>query len=220
MGKLCQSKSAFHLHLFVDFWRSCVERPSENEREAHHVVDLVWIVRSTCCENGIWTDFLCLIRCYLWLRVCHSKDNWFLCHLRKVLTLQCTCSRNSNEDVSANKGILESPCISFQREFFFLWVHTCCSTLVDHSSCIAYRDILLLDTVIAHELDASNASCTCSVQHDFGCGWLPPCDLHRTDKSSQANDRSSMLVIVEDRDVHELLEFLFHIEAVRSLDVF
>ena len=112
MGKLCQSKSAFHLHLLVDFWRSGVECSSENEREAHHVVDLVWIVGSTCCENGIWTDFLRLIRCYLWLWVCHSKDDWFLRHLREVLALQCTCSRNSNEDVSANKGILESPRIS------------------------------------------------------------------------------------------------------------
>lgn len=43
--------------------------------------------------------------------------------------------------------------------------------------------------------------------------------MNGVDQTCQADDGSAMLVIMEDWNVHETLQFLFDIEAVGSLDI-
>ena len=45
-------------------------------------------------------------------------------------------------------------------------------------------------------------------------------DLQAVEHGGAGNDRGAVLVIVEDRNVHPRLEFLFDVEAFRRLDVF
>ena len=122
--------------------------------------------------------------------------------------------------ISTGQSIFEDPCLSLDRELFLLLIHSCSTALVDDASSIADLDVFLLDAVNGHELDAGNTSSTCSVQHDLCGSNLSTCDFERIDEASKADDSSPVLVVVEDRDVHERLQLFLYVEAVRRLDVF
>ena len=51
-----------HLHFLVNLFGSCVESSSEQEWEAHDVVDLVGVVRSSVGDDAIWSPLLGKLR--------------------------------------------------------------------------------------------------------------------------------------------------------------
>jgi hypothetical protein len=70
-----------------------------------------------------------------------------------------------------------------------------------------------------HEPQASNAGSASSIQHNFSIFNLATSEVKSVDEACEADDSSPMLVIVEDWDVAEFLEFLFDVEALGRLDV-
>ena len=65
-----------HLHLFIDLAGSAIQSGSEQEWEAHDIIDLVCVVGSAGGNDAVgpvllsdsWDDF--------WVRVGHGEDDW------------------------------------------------------------------------------------------------------------------------------------------------
>jgi len=219
-SKGSQCKGAVHLHPLVDFWRSSVECTSEKEGEAHDIVDLIWIVRTTSGDDSVRTHRLGECRGNLGLWVGHSKDDWLLSHLSEEFWFQGTSGRHANEDISTVKRVFKGSCIGLNGKILLLGIHTCGSTFIDDSFRITDLDVLLLDSISRHESDASDTSRTSTEKHDLRGSNISSSDLHRIDETSQADDSSPVLIVVEDWNIHKRLELLLNIEAVWSFDIF
>ena len=73
--KLRESLSGGHLHALIDLSSASIKGSSEQEREAHYVVNLVRVVRSASSNDGVRSDGLGIRGADLGLRVSHSEDN-------------------------------------------------------------------------------------------------------------------------------------------------
>jgi hypothetical protein len=117
---------------------SHVKSCSEQKWEAHHIVDLVWIVRSTSSNNAIWSYFLCYFGSYFRFWICHSKNDWVLIQTFDHFFSKCTCCWYSNKDICTFacffKRCVLVYCIS--GKLFFEWIHTFFSSLKNDSICI------------------------------------------------------------------------------------
>merc|ERR1740139_365003 len=100
------------------------------------------------------------------------------------------------------------------------FVHAGSTSLVNDTFGVTGDHIGKRDSIFDHELQASNASGTCSIQHNFDVFNLSLGYVTRVDQSSQTHDSSSMLIIVEHWDIHDLLQLVLDVEAVRAFDIF
>ncbi len=69
------------------------------------------------------------------------------------------------------------------------------------------------------QLDAGDAGRARAVDHELGLLDVAPGHFQRVEQAGRGDDGGPVLVVVEDRDVHQLLEPLLDDEAVRRLDV-
>ena len=69
------------LHLFVNGRRAYVQRPTEDEREAEHVVHLVRVVGATGTDDGIFTHRFRQRRQDFRLGVRQRQNHWRTRHL-------------------------------------------------------------------------------------------------------------------------------------------
>lgn len=90
-GKSGNGLGSGHLHLLIDLAGSAIQSCSEQEWEAHDVIDLVGIVRSTGSHNAIrpvllgnsWDDF--------WVWIGHSEDDWVFVHALDDCLCEAVC---------------------------------------------------------------------------------------------------------------------------------
>ena len=112
------------------------------------------------------------------------------------------------------KSFFKSSLLSLGCKLFFLLVHASLASLVDDAFSVAHNDILFLDAVVGHELDASNTCGTSAIEHKFDRADVLLRDLKSVDQASKTHDCGTVLIIVEDWNRHELLQLLLDVEAV------
>ena len=99
-------------------------------------------------------------------------------------------------------------------------VHALLAALVDDALGVAQDDVVGRKADRLDELDAGDAGGTGAVADQPGRFHVAPGDLQRVDQPGRGDDRGAVLVVVEDRDVHQLAQPLLDDEAVGRLDVF
>jgi hypothetical protein len=99
-------------------------------------------------------------------------------------------------------------------------VHTGFSSSVNNTLSITAEDVLWLGTIVLDQLHASDTSSSSSIADNFELGNVFSRDFHSIDQTSEANDGSSVLIIVENWNWHHTLKSFFNVEAVRTLDIF
>ena len=80
-------------------------------------------------------------------------------------------------------------------------------------------DVLLLDAELDEQVEAGDAGGATAGRDELDVLEAPVGEIERIGHGRTDDDRSAMLVVVEDRDVHALLAQLLDDEAVRRLDV-
>jgi len=151
-GEHSKGFGSCHLHSFVNLRRTGVEGTSEEEGEAHHIVNLVGVVRSTSSDDGLRSNFLSNLGTDLRLGVSHSENDWISIHSREPLLLQGSSSRHSDKDIRSLQGFFQSSLRSIVGEHLLEFIHAFRSTLVDDSSSVTDDDILFLNAVVNHKL--------------------------------------------------------------------
>jgi hypothetical protein len=127
--------------------------------------------------------------------------------------------RNTDENVRSDKSFLHRTAALLSSKFLLPFVHTFLSTLIDHSHSVTHDDIFFFNSVLMQELDASDTCSPCTIQYNFGSGCFSIRDDARVDESGKSYDRSPVLVVVHNRDRHQLLKSFLNHEAVRRFNV-
>ena len=90
---------------------------------------------------------------------------------------------------------------------------------VDHALAVADENVVLRGAERDQQVKAGNRRGAGAVAGDPRLADPPTGDLERVDDARCRDDRSSMLVIVEDRDLHPGLQLLFDFEAGGGGDI-
>ena len=70
------------------------------------------------------------------------------------------------------------------------------------------------------KFDASDRRGAGAVHHQFGFAQFAAGEMTGVDQAGGSHDGGAVLIVMEDRDVHELAKALLDDEAFRGLDVF
>src|SRR5690606_37887159 len=88
------------------------------------------------------------------------------------------------------------------------------------SLCVAKNDVLRREAQRLHQLDAGDAGGAGTVTHQLCSGHIAASEVECIDEPSYGDDGGPVLVVMEDRYVHQFAQALLYDEAVRRPDVF
>ena len=98
-------------------------------------------------------------------------------------------------------------------------VHALGAALVDDALGVAQDDVVRREAHRLDELDAGDAGRAGAVADELGRLHVAAGEVQRVDQAGGGDDGGAVLVVVEDRDVHQLAQPLLDDEALRRLDV-
>ena len=101
----------------------------------------------------------------------------------------------------------------------FHWFIPCSRPLVDDAPGVAEDGLIVGQSQSLDQLGTRHAPGAGAVDHDPGVLDLPSGELEGVDQAGDGDDRGAVLVVVEDRDVHQLAQPLLDDEALGRLDV-
>ena len=219
-GQLSDGVDASQLHFFRNRGRANIKRPTENKREAEHVIDLVRIIRTTGSDDGVRTHLTGFFRHDFRCGVGQREDQRVFIHRWQPLGFQCTGGRQTEEHISADQRIFQCASVGLLGILGFGRLHVFFTADVDNAFGVADGNVFTLDTDFAPKIQTSDGGSTGTRHHHADFGDILLDDLEAVDQCRSGNNRGAMLIVVEDRDLHPLLEFALDVKTLRRFDVF
>ena len=163
-----------------------------------------------------------MLRVHLRLWIGHGKDDRAGSKCPEHIVGKGTANGKSYKNVSIPAYFFETSCSRdlVSRELLLEFIHTVLPILVDDASRVTYEKVLFLSSITFYQLKACNASSTSSIADYLDIFDVFLGDLEGINEASEAYNSSAVLVVVENRDLHLLLQLFLDVEAVRGLDVF
>ena len=206
------------LHLLVDGAGAHVERAAEDVGEAQHVVDLVGIVAAAGGDDGVRAPRHVLRR-DLRIGIGHGEDDRLGRHRLHHLLGDRALDRQAEEHVGALHGLLQRARLGAHGMGALPLVHALGAALVDDALGVAQDGVLVRQAHRLHQLDAGDRGGARAVHHHLDVLDVAAGQMQRVDQAGGRDDGGAVLVVVEDRDVHQLAQALLDDEAFRRLDV-
>ena len=207
------------LHLVVDRTGPHVQRAAEDEREPEHVVDLVGEVGPSRGDDGVRPGSLRLVVRDLRVRVGHGADERLLGHGLHHLARHDVGGGQPDEDVGAAHRVGQRAAVGLGGEARLVGVHPFRAALVDDALRVDQDDVDAVHAELDEQLAAGDRRRARAADHDAHVLDALPGDLEGVHQPGPGDDRRAVLVIMEHRDVHDLLQLLLDVEALRRLDV-
>mmetsp|Transcript_40892 Transcript_40892/g.47539 ORF Transcript_40892/g.47539 Transcript_40892/m.47539 type:complete len:233 (+) Transcript_40892:438-1136(+) len=215
------SISSSNLHFHIHLSGLDVQSASEDTWEGERVVDLVREVRSAS-SNDVSASSESFIRHDFRNRVCKSKHNWLLSHSLNHVFSKHSRSRDTNEHINSLNDLLQRSLAAFSvrdlSKVVLLFVHVLLSALVNGALSIA--DNNRLNSNMNQHLSDGNTGSTASIDQDFDFIRLALCESERVEHTSDTDNSSSVLIIVENWNWKHFLQSGFDLKALWSLDIF
>ena len=213
-----QSQGGGQFHLFVDVLRTRVQRAAEDAGEAQNVVDLVRVVaaaRADDCGAGgdrhVGEDFR--------NRIGHREDDRILRHRLDHVARHAVRSGEAQEDVGPDHRLGQRAERRVDGELLLLRIQIR-AALVDDAFAVAHDEILFAGARRDVEAAAADAGRACAVHDEAAVFDLLAQQLEGVHDGGHGDDRRAMLVVMEDRDAHALLQRRLDFEAGGGGDVF
>ena len=127
--------------------------------------------------------------------------------------------RQAEDDVGAVHGVGQRARVGLDRMRRLPLVHALLAALVDDALGVAEDDVGRREAHRLDELDAGDAGRAGAVADERRRLHVAAGELQRVDEAGRRDDGGAVLVVVEDRDVHQFAQALLDDEAVRRLDV-
>ena len=207
------------LHLLVDRGGADVERAAEDEGKAQDVVDLVGKVASPGADHRIGAGLAGLIRHDLRVRVGERHHQRLVRHPLDHVRRQHIGRRKPEENIGAVDHFGKLPLVGLLGVDRLPAVHQRLAPLIDHAVDIDDPDILALCAQRDQEIEAGDRRGARAGADDLDVGKLLAVQQQRIGDRGADDDGGAMLVVVEYRDLHALLELRLDLEAFRALDV-
>ncbi|MGX1142132.1 hypothetical protein AB7M11_006368 [Bradyrhizobium ottawaense] len=208
------------LHLLVDGAGADIERAAEDEGKAEDVVDLVRIVGAAGADHGVRAHLARLLRHDLRGRVGERHDQRLVGHRLGHLRLEHAGRRETDEDVGTADDVAERPLVSLLRIDRLPAVHRGVAALMHEAVDVADPDVLALRAHRHQKIERRDRRGPCPGRHDLDVGEFLAVQPEAVGDGGGDDDGGAVLIVMEDRDLHALLELRLDLEAFRSADVF
>ena len=109
--------------------------------------------------------------------------------------------------------------VGLRRMGRFPLVHALGAAPVDHALGVAQDDVVGRKAHRLEELGAGDAGGAGAVDHELRLGHVAAGQMQRVDQPRGGDDRGAVLIVMEDRNVHQLAQALLDDEALGRLDV-
>ena len=128
--------------------------------------------------------------------------------------------RQAEHRIGTLHGVGQRACVCLRRMGRFPLVHALGAAAVDHALGIAEHDVVGRKAHRLEKLRAGDAGGARAVDHELGLRHVAAGQMQGVDQARRGDDRGAVLVVMEDRNVHQLPQALLDDEAFRRLDVF
>ena len=165
------------------------------------------------------TDGQHLFRGDLGIGIGHGEDDRLVGHRGDHVLGHRALDRDAEEDVGALHGVGQRPGVGVDGVGALPLVHALLAPAIDHPG-VVDRDAVFRPR--AHRLDqfeGGDARRAGAAQHQLDVLQLAAGDLAGVDQAGAGDDRRAVLVVVEHRDVEQVLQLGLDAEALGALDV-
>ncbi len=207
------------LHFLVDAPGTDIQRAAEDVGKAQNIVDLVGIVRPSGRNDRIAAHGLDVFGSDLRIRVGHREDDRVLGHGFHHVLGHRALDRQAEEDIRAVHRFGEGPLLGLDREGGLELVHLFRAAFIDHAGGVAEQDILALHAEMADEAGDRQARRARAGDGNLDVGQLAPGDVAGVDQAGGGDDRGSVLVVMEHRNVEFFAQAALDDEAIGRRDV-
>jgi hypothetical protein len=160
----------------------------------------------------------------LGFRVGQRQDDRLVGHRLDHLGVDHAGGRAAHEDIAADHGVSQGALVGVAAEALLGGVELAGQGIgalaVDHALGVADQDVLDLDAEADHDVEAGNRGRAGARDGHLDLTDVLADQFQAVEQGGARDDRGAMLVVVEDRNVHALLELLLDVEAFGRLDVF
>ena len=126
----------------------------------------------------------------------------------------------AEEDVGPLHGIGQGARLGVGRVGRFPLVHALFAALIDDPRGVAHDDVVMAHAHPLGEFDAGDGAGPGAVDHHLDVLDVAPGNVQRVKQRGGGDDGGAVLIVMEDRDIHQFPEALLDDEAFRRLDVF
>ena len=207
------------LHLLIDRGGADVERAAEDEGKAQDVVDLVREVRAPGADHRVGPRFARFVRHDLRVWIGQRHDQRMIRHRLDHLGLQHVGRGDAQENVCAADHLSQRALLGFLRIDRLPAVHQRVAALMHHAVNVADPDVLALRAERNQQIETGDRRSTSARGDDLDVGELLAVQQQSIGDGGADNDGRAMLIVMEDRDLHALLQPRLDLEAFGSLDV-
>ena len=208
------------LHLHVDRCRAHVEGAAEDVGKAQNVVDLIGIIRASRRHDDVAAHGMRFLGRDLWIGIGHREDDRILAHRGDHVRRQRALGGQAKKDIGADHGFRQRAAVRLRRVRRFPLVHALGAALVDHALGVAQKHVVMGKPHRLDEIKAGDTGRARTVAHKPRALDVAPRELDRVQHAGGCNDRGAVLVVVEDRYVHQFLQALLDDETFRRPDIF
>ena len=163
---------------------------------------------------------MCDFRQNFWNWIGHSEDNGIFCHFQHHFRFQNIACRQSQENIRIGNNIHQGTFVSILGIFFFFRIHQFLTAFIDHALDVGDPDVFNRKSQIDQQFQTAQSTCTCTRHNHFAIPDILADDFQGIQNSCSDDDSRTMLIIVENRNIHSFPQFSFNIEAFRRADVF
>ncbi len=149
----------------------------------------------------------------------HGKHDWIRRHRAHHVLGDRAFHRQSNEDVGISHRIRQSAPVGWLGEAFLVLVHALGAPLEHHALRVAENNVLVFYAQPHIMFGSGNARGAGAVENHADLCYILARNLQRIQQRSSRDDRSAMLVVVENRNLHRLAQGFLNVETLRGLDV-
>ncbi len=218
-GQLGQRMHGGNLHLLIEGRGPGIERAAEQKGEAQHVVDLVRVIRASRGHDQILARGHRQIIGDLRIGIGHGEHDRALGHGFQHLGRDDVALGEADEYIGADHRLLQRPFGPFAGKVGLVRRQLIAAVLADHALAIEELDVFMLRPQLFDQLHAGKAGCAGAEADDAHI--LDPLVLQqqRVQKGGGHDHGGAVLIIVQHRNVHALLQLFLDDEAFRRLDV-
>ena len=207
------------LHFLIDRGGADIERAAEDERKTQDVVDLVREVGSPRADHRIGAGFTRFVRHDLRHGIGERHHQRLVRHLLDHFGLQHVRRRDAEENIRAADHVAEHARIRLLRIDRLPAIHQRVAALMHDAVDIADPDVLALRAQRYQQIETGDGRCASAGADNLDLGQLLAVEHQRIDDRRANDDGGAMLVVMEHRDLHALLELRLDLKTFRALDV-
>ena len=180
---------------------------------------MVGIVRTSGRDDGIGANRLGIFRRNFRRRVRQRENQGVFGHSLDHVRLENSAGRQSKEDVGAIEDVRERARGRWSGIARLDRIHPFGSAFVHDAFSVGDQDVFHQQSQADELIETGDRCSTGTRACQLDVANVLADDLEPVKDRRGGNDRSAVLIIVEDRDLHALTQRPLDIEAFRSLDV-